>query len=51
MYVLPKISKTLAQNQVSFKGLKLREEIKTDLKQMNWLNFKKNCKRSYIETF
>jgi len=32
MYVLPKVSKTLAQIQVSFKGLKLWEKIKTELK-------------------
>jgi len=44
---LPKVSKTLAQNQVSFKGLKLWEKIKTELKQMNWHNFKKIVKVIY----
>jgi len=37
----------IGTNQVSFKGLKLWEKIKTELKH----NFKKSCKRSYIENY
>jgi len=44
MYVLFKVSETLAQNQVSFKGLKFWEKIKTEIKQMNWHIFKKIVK-------
>lgn len=50
-YVLPKVTKQLAKNQISFRGLKLWENVKTELKQMNWHNFKKHCKRAYIENY
>ena len=50
-FFLPRVNKTIAQNQLAFKGSVLWQSINSELKELHWHSFKKSYKKLLIDLY
>ena len=51
VYYLSRVTKKFAQNQLSYRGVKLWDEINSDIKNLHWSSFKKELKNFFINQY